>query len=123
MGLDFFQFCLLFLYRKRIFDTSKNKNQKNQKNQKIKKSKNQKIKKSKNQKIKKSKKSKKSKHRNIETSENQKFDYLINQSSLHFILVVFVFFMHCSISTKQEIELKSCDLTSCYLCHSFTDLQ
>ena len=31
--------------------------------------------------------------------------------------------MHCGISTKQEMELLSCDLTSCYLCQSFTDLQ
>jgi len=31
--------------------------------------------------------------------------------------------MHCGIGTKQEMELMSCDLTSCYLCKSFTDLQ
>ena len=31
--------------------------------------------------------------------------------------------MHWGISTKQEIELLSCDLTSFYLCQSFTDLQ
>ena len=34
-----------------------------------------------------------------------------------------LFLMHCGISTKQEMELLSCDLTSCYLCQSFTDLQ
>ena len=44
-------------------------------------------------------------------------------------LVVFTFnigrfcSLHCSISTKQEMELLSCDLTSCFLCQSFTDLQ
>ena len=30
--------------------------------------------------------------------------------------------MHCGISTKPEMELLSCDLTSCYVCQSFTDL-
>ena len=31
--------------------------------------------------------------------------------------------MHCGITTKQEMELLSCELTSCYLWQSFTDLQ
>ena len=30
--------------------------------------------------------------------------------------------MHCGISTKQEMELLSRNLTSCYLCQSSTDL-
>ena len=34
-----------------------------------------------------------------------------------------LFLMHCGISTKQKMELLSCDLTSCYICQSFTDLQ
>ena len=36
---------------------------------------------------------------------------------------LWLFSIDCGISTKQEMELLSCNLTSCFLCQSFTDLQ
>merc|ERR1712243_289497 len=45
---------------------------------------------------------------------------------LHIILVFFALLnalQHCGIGAKQEMELLPCDLTSCYLYQSFTDLQ